>query len=63
MAAIVHGTLRYNTNTEEGYIKFSVDPKSVDQVVMLDTVNDWIYHLEALRDDLHKKLYTERKDG
>jgi hypothetical protein len=59
MATIVHGTLRYDTNIEEGCIKFIVEPDDVDSVVMLDIVNDWIHHLEALRRDLHSKLYKE----
>ncbi len=59
MATIVHGTLCYDTNSEEGCIKFRVDPDNVDRVVMFDIVTDWIHELEALRDDLHAKLHKE----
>lgn len=62
MATTVHGTLRYDTNAEEGYVKFTVDPKDVDKVVMFDIVSDWIHHLEVLREDLRKKLYTDQGD-
>ena len=63
MATIVYGTLRYNTNSEEGYIKFTLDPLNEDnKVAMLDTVNDWIYQLEALQKDLHEKVYADMEN-
>lgn len=63
MATIVYGTLRYNTNSEEGYIKFTLDPINDDnKVTMLDTVNDWLHQLEALQKDLHDKLYADMED-
>ena len=62
MAKIVYGTLRYDTNAEEGCIEFSVDLNDTNTVVMFDTISDWIYELELLQADLRKKLQTEYKN-
>ena len=63
MATIVYGTLRYDTNAEEGYIKFTDDPREEhNKVTTFDIVSDWIYHLEVLREDLRKELYPEDKN-
>jgi hypothetical protein len=62
MATIVYGSLRYNTVSGEGVIKFTCDLDDTDKVIMLDTVNDWIYQLEALQKDLHEKVYADMED-
>lgn len=62
MATIVYGRLCYDTTVGEGTVKFTYDLDDADEVVMLDTVNDWLHQLEALQKDLHDKLYADKED-
>jgi uncharacterized membrane protein YoaT (DUF817 family) len=43
------GTLYYDTNLEEGFIKITGDPLFYG-IVALDTISDWIVQLEELYD-------------
>jgi len=54
------GTLNYNTRSEEGEVKWhaGVDLTRPD-VVMLDTLGDWIAILTLAYTDLHKITYPE----
>ena len=52
------GTLHYDTNSEEGEVKWadSVDLTRPD-VVMLDILGDWVSILTVAYDDMHKLVY------
>jgi hypothetical protein len=43
------GTLYYDTNLEEGFIKITGDPLFYG-IVALDTISDWMVQLEELHD-------------
>lgn len=56
------GTLRYNTKSEEGEVKWepTMDLTRPD-VGMLDTLGDWIAILTITYNDLHAITYPEDK--
>lgn len=56
------GILHYNTKTEEGEVKWepTMDLTKPD-VVMLDTLGDWISVLTLAHEDMHKLIYPENK--
>lgn len=58
------GTLHYDTNSEEGEVKWAdtVDLTRPD-VVMLDILGDWVSILTAAYDDMHKIIYPTEENN
>ena len=54
------GTLNYDTNSEEGAVKWNADVDlTKPDVVMLDILGDWIAILTLAYNDVHKITYPE----
>ena len=57
------GTLHYDFRTAEGFVKWNKDAVDLTQpnVVMLDSLGDWIAELTLTYNDLHAVTFPEDK--
>ena len=59
MATVNLASLYYDTKAEEGMVRYREDLGEFNTVMLLDTINDWIYHLEKEQQRLHAILYPK----
>jgi len=56
-------TLHYDTKQSEGVVKWDTDPDlTKPNVVLLDTLRDWIGELTITYNDLRKVTFSDMKD-
>lgn len=53
------GEIGYNSIKEEGYIKINWKMMPPD-VMMLDTLQDWIVELQDIYDEKHKEVFIKK---
>jgi len=54
------GEIRYNTDTEEGYVEIDWMTMPTD-VVGLDILQDWIVELQGVYNEQHKKVFKQKE--
>jgi hypothetical protein len=56
-------TLHYDTKQSEGVVKWDTDPDlTKPNVMLLDTLRDWIAELTITYNDLRKVTFSDMKD-